>query len=127
MAGPRVRLTDGRTVDLEANPIASGAEKTVFFTRDRRHVVGFFYGRVADRLERGDRLTRILTKYNPTTGTQGDYWTPYFSWPVGMVDGDRTPGEQFARRHHLVWPLLGVMTPAYRPQFFFTDRFGNRQ
>jgi hypothetical protein len=121
------RLTDGRTVQLDDRPINSGAEKTVFFTRDRRHVVGFFYGRLADRLERVDRLTRILTKYNPTTGRHGDYWAPYFCWPTGIVDGDRGIPEQFARRHSLVWPVLGVMAPTYRSQFFFTDRLGQRQ
>ncbi|MCU0648042.1 MAG: hypothetical protein MUF00_08610 [Gemmatimonadaceae bacterium] len=125
--GITARLTDGRTIQLEDRAINSGAEKTVFFTRDRRHVVGFFYGKLADRLERVDRLTRILTKYNPTTGRQGEYWAPYYCWPTGVVDGDRGIPEQFARQHSLVWPVLGVMAPTYRSQFFFTDRLGQRQ
>jgi hypothetical protein len=121
------RLTDGRTIHLEDRAINSGAEKTVFFTRDRKHVVGFFYGKLADRLERVDRLTRILTKYNPTTGKQGEYWSPYFCWPTGIVDGDRGIPESFARKHSLVWPVLGVMAPVYRSKFFFIDRLGQRQ
>ena len=128
MTGPNVRLTDGRVLQIEDRPIASGGEKTVFFTRDRRSVVGFYHGRLSDRLERVDRLTRIVAKYDPTCGTRGDYWASYFCWPTGIADGASSGvPEAFARRHSLVWPVLGVVTPTYRPQFFFTDRFGTKQ
>ncbi len=119
--------TDGQPVEFEDRPLGSGGEKTVFLTRDREHVVGFFHGQLRDRLERVDRLTRILTKYNPTVGGNGAYWLPYFCWPVGVVDGDRRVPLDFVRRHGLVYPVLGVVTPAYRAPFYFRDKFGNRQ
>jgi hypothetical protein len=90
-------------------------------------VVAFFYGHLRDRMERVDRLTRILTKYNPTVGPNGGYWLPYFCWPVGVVDGDRRVPLEFVRQHGLVYPVLGVVTPAYRQPFYFLDKFGNRQ
>lgn len=121
------RTTDGAAIQFDDQPLGSGAEKTVFWSRDRQHVVGFFYGRLADRRERAARLSRILTKYNPTTAANGAYWQPYFCWPTAVVDGDAGLPERFGRDHSLVWPPLAVVAPAYRPSFFFTDRFGNRQ
>jgi hypothetical protein len=122
-----VRLTDGRVLALDDEPVGTGAEKRVFLTRDRRFAVGFYYGHLADRLERVARLTRILSTYNPTLAANGAYWLPYFCWPTGMVDGDQAVPRDFARRQQLVWPPLGVVTPTYRPSFFFHDRFGTRQ
>jgi hypothetical protein len=121
------RLTDGQTVQFEDQPINSGAEKVVFFSRDRRQVVGFFFGQMRDRLERVDRLNKILTKYNPTTDRHGGYWAPYFCWPTGIIDGDRGIPPEFLRAYGLVAPALGVIAPVYRPSFFFHDRFGHRQ
>jgi len=119
--------TDGQPVEFEDRPLNTGGEKVVFRTRDRAHVVGFFYGQLRDRLERVDRLNRILTKYNPTVGTKGAFWAPYFCWPVGVIDGDRRVPADFVRRHGLVYPVLGVVTPAYREPFYFRDTHGNRQ
>jgi hypothetical protein len=119
--------TDGQPIEFDDQPLNSGGEKIVFRTRDRSQVVAFFYGQLRDRLERADRLTRILTKYNPTVGTNGAYWLPYFCWPVGVIDGDRRVPADFVRRHGLVYPVLGVVTPAYREPFYFRDTFGNRQ
>lgn len=121
------RLTDGRVLQLEDEPVGTGAEKRVFLTRDRQYAVGFYYGSLSDRRERVDRLTRILTNYNPTLATNGAYWTPYYSWPVGMVDGEHAVPMDFARKQQLVWPPLGVVTPTYRPNFYFADRFGTKQ
>ena len=44
-----------------------------------------------------------------------------------MVDGDRAIPREFAVRQQLVWPPLAVVTPTYRNNFYFTDRFGTRQ
>ncbi len=121
------RTTDGTSIQFEDSALGSGAEKTVFWSRDRKHVVGFFYGKLNDRRERAARLSRILTKYNPTTGANGAYWQPYFCWPNAVIDGDAGIPARFAQAHSLVWPPLAVVAPAYRPAFFFTDRFGNRQ
>lgn len=119
--------TDGQPVEFDDRPLASGGEKVVFRTRDGAQVVAFYYGTLRDRLERVDRLTRILTKYNPTVGAAGAFWAPYFCWPTGVVDGDRRVPLDFARRHGLVLPVLGVVAPAYREPFYFRDRFGTRQ
>jgi hypothetical protein len=122
-----VRLTDGRTLLLDDQPVGTGAEKRVFLTRDRQYAVGFYFGHLADRRERVDRLTRIIATYNPALGAGGDYWTPYFCWPVAMVDGPRSLPMEFARAQSLVWPPLGVVTPVYRSAFYFRDKFGSRQ
>ncbi|MBU6365060.1 MAG: serine/threonine protein kinase [Gemmatimonadetes bacterium] len=128
MAGIRCTLTDGRVLELEDEPVGTGAEKRVFLTRDRQYAVGFYHGHLADRRERTDRLTRILTTYNPTLAeATGDYWARAFCWPVGIADGERALPRSFAQAQQLVWPPLGVVTPAYRPGFYFTDRFGQRQ
>jgi len=122
-----VRLTDGRVLSIADEPVGTGAEKRVFLTRDRQYAVGFYYGHLADRRERVDRLTRILTNYNPTLGSNGAYWLPYYCWPVGMADGIQSIPREFAVRQQLVWPPLAVVTPTYRSNFYFTDRFGTRQ
>lgn len=122
-----VRLTDGRVLQIDDEPVGTGAEKRVFLTRDRQYAVGFYYGHLSDRRERVDRLTRILTNYNPTLATNGAYWSPYFCWPIGMVDGANAISQEFARRQQLVWPALAVVTPTYKSNFYFTDRFGQRQ
>jgi hypothetical protein len=127
MASVSCRLTDGRTLQLDDEPVGSGAEKRVFLSRDRQFAVGFYYGSLRDRRERVDRLTRILTNYNPTLANNGAWWTPYFCWPVGMVNGEHAVPAAFAQRHQLVWPPLAVVTPTYRPNFYFADRFGTRQ
>ncbi|MFO0070875.1 MAG: hypothetical protein ACK55A_02120, partial [Gemmatimonas sp.] len=120
------RLTDGRTLQLDDEPVGTGAEKRVFLTRDRQFAVGFYYGTLSDRRERVDRLTRILTNYNPTLAANGAYWSPYFCWPVGMVDGAQAIPQAFAQRQQLVWPPLAVVTPTYRGNFYVSDRFGSR-
>ncbi len=121
------RLTDGRVLQLEDEPVGTGAEKRVFLTRDRQYAVGFYYGALTDRRERVDRLTRILTNYNPTLAANGAYWSAYYCWPVGMVNGEQSIPVDFARRQQLVWPPLGVVTPTYRGNFYFADRFGQKQ
>jgi hypothetical protein len=123
----RARTTDGGSVEFSATALATGGEKVVFMSTDRRSVVGFYHGTLRDRGERAERLQRILTRYNPTTGASGQYWQPYFSWPTAVVDGDPGVPLAFARDWHLTWPVLGVVTPVYRDAFYFRDRFGQRQ
>jgi hypothetical protein len=122
----KVRQTDGTDVLFEREPIASGGEKVVFFTKDRQHIVAFFFGELADRLERKRRLERILGQFNPTlSGAQSAYWQRHFCWPVGIVDGDCGMSPDFLRRHAIRSPALGLVAPVYRPNFFFRDRTGN--
>ncbi len=127
MAVVSVRLTDGRVLQIDDEPVGTGAEKRVFLTRDRHFAVCFYYGHLADRRERVDRLTRILTNYNPTLAANGAYWLNSYCWPVGMADGTNAAPLDFAKRQGLVWPPLAVITPTYRNNFYFTDRFGTRQ
>ncbi len=123
----RARTTDGGHIEFSATALATGGEKVVFLSTDRRSVVAFYHGVLRDRAERAERLQRILTRYNPTVGPSGGFWRPYFSWPTAVVDGDPNVPVAFARDWHLAWPVLGVVTPVYRDDFFFRDRFGQRQ
>lgn len=127
MSTVSVRLTDGRVLQIADEAVGTGAEKRVFLTLDRQHAVGFYYGHLSDRRERLDRLTRILTNYNPTLANNGAYWMPYFCWPVGMAEGVSAVPREFAVRQQLVWPPLAVVTPTYRNNFYFRDRLGTRQ
>ncbi len=120
-------LTDGRMVQFEDTPLNSGGEKVVFRSRDGREVVAFFHGTLRDRPERLDRLHKILTRYNPTTDRQGGYWSPYFCWPTGIIDGCRRIPRGFLVAHGLAAPVLGIVAPVYRSAFFFHDRLGHRQ
>lgn len=120
------RQTDGSSLTFDDRPLNQGGEKTIFMSRDRKSVVGFYHGRLPDRLERVDRLTRILTRYNPTLANNGTFWLPYFSWPIGVIDGDGVP-QSFLRSYGLCEPALGVVSPTYRSCFYFNDCFGNRQ
>lgn len=122
----KARTTGGREIVFEREPITSGGEKVVFFTKDKKEVVGFFFGKLDDPHERRSRLFRIVGDYNPTLeGSQADYWRRHFCWPTDIIDGERGIPPDFIKRHHLSRPLLGVVCPAYRPNFFFRDKTGN--
>jgi Protein kinase domain len=125
-AGVSVQTTDGRSLLLRPTPLASGAEKVAFLTVDGRDVVAFYFGALRDRAERLQRLTRIVSSYDPTRGAGGDYWQKAFCWPTGIVDGARAVPADFARAHSLAQPPLGVVMPVYRSAFFMHDRFGTR-
>ena len=122
----KARLHDGGEFTFNSEPLASGGEKVVFMSQDRKHVVGFFFGKLDDRLERVRRLEKIIGSYNPTTsGAQAEHWLNHFCWPVGFVDGvqNKLPVE-WLRRNNLHAPVLGVVAPVYRQNFFFRDRTG---
>ena len=42
----KARTTGGREIVFEREPITSGGEKVVFFTKDRTEVIGFFFGKL---------------------------------------------------------------------------------
>jgi len=120
------KTTDGREIVFEREPITSGGEKVVFFTRDHQEVVGFFFGKLDDPHERRSRLNKIIGEYNPTlSGPQAEFWRRHFCWPTAIVDGEKRIPADFIRRHNLCTPVLGVVCPAYRPNFFFRDKTGN--
>lgn len=122
----KAKTTDGREIVFEREPINSGGEKVVFFTKDHQNVIGFFFGKLNDPHERRTRLQKIVGDYNPTkNGAQADFWNRHFCWPTAIVDGEKRIPADFIRRHNLSQPVLGVVCPSYRPNFFFRDKTGN--
>jgi hypothetical protein len=124
----KARLTDRSEIEFEDQPLNSGGEKVVFFARDRKHVICFFFGKLKDRQERKHRLDKILREYNPTiaSGT-GDYWKNHFCWPVGVVDGGVSCPNSFLSANQILDPPLAVITPAYRGNFYWRDRTGEKR
>ena len=128
MAILSVTTTEGSAIQFDDEAIAYGGEKAVFFSVDRRQVVCLYYGKLSDRAERRNRLDRILYDFNPTRdGVQADYWRNHYCWPTGVVDGNQTLPHHFVTRHNLVNPVLGIVTPVYSSDYFFTDRTGSRR
>lgn len=130
MAAPAqftARTVEGIEIAFDAEPLASGGEKVIFLSKSRDLVVGFFHSHLTDRLERKRRLEKIIGQFNPTKeGAQAPYWKTKFCWPVGIVDSRGVNfSPDFMRRHNLVEPVLGVVTPVYRQNFFFRDRTGS--
>jgi serine/threonine protein kinase len=101
------KLTDGRSVSYLPDVIGEGGMKRVYFTADRKSVIGFF----TDKELRSDRnriarLEAILGRFNPTTDPQhGAYFNDLYCWPTGIV----------------VAPEFGVMAPTFPKNFFFAD------
>ena len=121
----KARLADGSQVEFGDQPIGAGGEKVVFFTKDRQSVVCFFFKGLTDRPERCRRLEKILGSYNPTSGANADYWKSHFCWPTGWIDADSSLPKNFLSAHNILDPPLAVVAPAYRKNFFFTDRTGS--
>lgn len=98
-------LADGTTIEYLPDMIAEGAMKQVYFTADKSSVVCFYKddsaGSDSKRLE---RLEKILNQFNPTIGNHGDIFKHLFCWPTAIV----------------VKPQLGIVTPTYPANYFFT-------
>lgn len=122
----KAKTSSGREIEFHDQPIASGGEKTVFFTKNKQEVLCFYSASLGDRAERRNRLDKIIKHYNPTAGNAGDYWKSHFCWPTDLVDGQSFP-RNFLTTHGLLDPALAVLAPTYRPNFFFTDTTGNRR
>jgi len=120
----KAHLVGGGEVEFLDEPIGSGGEKVVFFTRNKQEVVCFFFKTLPDPIERRRRLENILGKFNVTTGANGDYWKTHFCWPTGRIDGDTALPKAFLAQHNIIDPPLAVIAPAYRSNFFFKDTFG---
>ncbi|MDD2867780.1 lipopolysaccharide kinase InaA family protein [Neomegalonema sp.] len=101
-----VKLTtlDGKSVEYVDEMIAQGGMKDVYFSPDRSYVVAFF--RDALDPQGKERLRSIVGTYRDGLFNQagGDYWKDLFCWPVSLVEKDGR---------------MGVVTPVYRPHFFF--------
>jgi len=102
-------LADGRTIEYFPDAIGEGAMKQVYFTADRTAVLCFYKNQsTAQDPNRRLRLEAIIEKYNPTTGNPtGDYWQKLFCWPTAII----------------LQPQLGVMTPAYPQNYFFSSGY----
>ena len=120
----KAKLVGGGEIEFHDEPIGKGGEKVVFFTKDKKEVVCFFYKGLSDRIERRRRIENILGKYNVTTGKNGDYWKTHFCWPTAMLDGDTSLPKAFLAQHNILDPPLAVIGPAYSNNFFFKDTLG---
>lgn len=105
------RLDNGRTVaHSEDAPAGFGGMKSVFYSRDRQHVLAFF-NKPLPEYQR--RLEMLLKRYNPTLlrdlgGAAGSersakYFRARYCWPLATI----------------VEPSLGVYLPAFPDQFLF--------
>lgn len=101
----RLTTTDGDPVEYYDEIIAQGGMKDVYFSPDRSYVVAFFRDELDSQGK--ERLRAIVGSYRDGVFNQsgGDYWRALFCWPTGIVERN---GK------------LGVVVPAYRPQFFFS-------
>ena len=117
MSTVRATLKDGRTVDyVHKDDPPEGGMKVVYFTPDRSSALCFFKdqntGADPNRIA---RLESIIGRFNPTVlRTDGgaapsqrsaDYFRKLFCWPTAII----------------TQPRLGVMTPVYQPNFFFSN------
>ncbi|WP_295387934.1 lipopolysaccharide kinase InaA family protein [uncultured Thiodictyon sp.] len=99
-----LKTWQGDTVAFEDAVIGSGAMKDVCFSPDRSYVIGFF--REPQGPAARERLRVICEDYREGIFGQvgGDYWRELFCWPTGVVEHEGR---------------VGVVAPAYAPQFFF--------
>lgn len=101
-----IRLTarDGTPVEFVNRVIGSGAMKDVYFSPDRKYVVGFF--RTPPDVNARDRLENITGRYRESIFSQegGDYWKHLFCWPDRIVEWEGR---------------VGIVCPAYQSHFFF--------
>ena len=102
----RLTATDGSPVEFVDEVIGSGAMKDVYFSPDKKYVVGFF--RERQDANSKDRLQNIVGKYRERIFGQigGDYWENLFCWPTKLVEWNGR---------------LGIVCPAYQKHFFFSD------
>jgi serine/threonine protein kinase len=101
-----IKLTtlDGRAVEYVDTIIGQGGMKDVYFSPDRSYVVAFFRDQLDNQGK--ERLKSIVGPYREGIFEKagGPYWRDLFCWPTDIVEsGGR----------------VGIVAPAYQPQFFF--------
>jgi len=119
----RATLKDGRTVDyVYKDDPPQGGMKVVYFTPDKSLALCFFKNQnTGADPNRIARLESIIGRFNPTVlRTDGgaapnqmsaDYFKRLFCWPTAII----------------TQPRLGIMTPVYQPNFFFSSgRFAGK-
>ncbi|MDB6134979.1 MAG: hypothetical protein JWM59_3222 [Verrucomicrobiales bacterium] len=105
MSSIRLQATDGTFFEFDDSaPAGSGGMKEVFFSKDRRHVVGWY--RKKPDANAMERLKTITGVYRDRIFSQegGTYWESLFCWPSHVIEAQG---------------FVGVVMPAYQPHFFF--------
>lgn len=102
----RLTATDGTPVEFVDEVIGSGAMKDVYFSPDKKYVVGFF--REKQDANAMERLKNITGIYREKIFNQvgGDYWKNLLCWPTALVEWN---GK------------LGIVCPTYQSHFFFSS------
>lgn len=101
----RLKSTDGTSFDFDDEAQAgSGGMKDVFFSKDRKQVIGW-YRKTPDH-NAMERIRNITGIYRQRIFEQegGAYWESLFCWPSHIIE------EQ---------GMVGVVMPAYQSHFFF--------
>ncbi|MDE7413019.1 MAG: kinase [Muribaculaceae bacterium] len=109
----KLKAADGSQVEFVDEVIGSGAMKDVYFSPDKKYVVGFF--REPQDANAKDRLQNIVGTYRDRIFNQvgGDYWENLFCWPTKIVEWNGR---------------LGIVSPTYQKEFFFHDgRFKGKE
>lgn len=100
-----LKATDGTSFQFDDEAQAgSGGMKDVFFSKDRKQVIGWY--RKKPDFNSMERIRNITGVYRQRIFEQegGDYWEPLFCWPSHIIE-ERG--------------IVGVVMPTYRPCFFF--------
>ena len=100
----RVTTHDGEVLDLLPDPIGAGTMKDVYITGCRRNVVAVF--RNSLDFAGKERIKAIVDVHRPKIldGSGGADLAELYRWPRGTVDWDGR---------------LGLVVPAFQPNFFF--------
>lgn len=110
MSVVKLKSTDGTAIEYDSSKQAgAGGMKDVFFSPDRKYVVGWYRNPVDANGQ--DRLDTIVSTYRQRILEQpgGEYWRNLFCWPTHVVkDGGR----------------IGIVAPIYDKHYFF--EFGSQ-
>jgi len=96
----------GKKIQWVDKCIGAGTMKDVYFSPDKKYVVGFYRNKDKFDSISKDRLSTIVGLYKERIidGPNGDYWSKLLCWPYDTVEYNG---------------LTGVVVPAYEKQFFF--------
>ena len=80
MALVKIKAADGTQITFDDKMIGQGGVKDVYFTEDKRHVVGFFRNKLD--VYGKERLEHIVGKYRDSIFSQdgGEYWKNLFCY-----------------------------------------------
>lgn len=101
----RVRATDGTEIEVVEELVGSGVMKDVYWTPDRKRVVGIYRDPVTGPAR--ERLDAIVGIYRERIfdTPEGPYWQKLFRWPTHLFE---------------VEGQVGIVLPTYEPNFFFS-------